>query len=78
MFNKTKIAFAAALILGIAPAALAGSKRDGFNPVYHPNSFGKAYGSVAQKQTNGAPRLQIHEPTYMYIQSEGYRNSIGR
>jgi hypothetical protein len=55
MFTKTKIAFAAALILGAASAALAeGSDRgeygyggfvircslDGVNPVYHPGIFG--------------------------------------
>ncbi len=110
MFIKTKIAVAAALIIGTASAALAGSERglggyvlpgstDGVNPVYHPGIFGNAYGFVAPKQTNRAPRQQnhkrqapaaayqsfgfargsawAHEPTYMLIQSEGYKNSLG-
>jgi hypothetical protein len=54
MLTKTKIALAAALIVGTASAALAGSDRydatgygyvlpgslDGVNPVYHPRIFG--------------------------------------
>ena len=53
MLSKTKIAFAIALILGAASAALAGSENtenrggfvipcslDGVNPVYHPRIFG--------------------------------------
>lgn len=53
MLSKTKLAFVAALILGTASAALAGSEntedRGGFvmpcslvgvNPVYHPRIFG--------------------------------------
>jgi hypothetical protein len=52
MLTKTKIAFAAALILGTASAALAGSENtedrggfviagsmDGVNPVFHPDYF---------------------------------------
>jgi hypothetical protein len=62
MSVQTKIALAAALFLGMAPAALAkgranpgGSVRpyslDGVNPVYHPQIFGnaaaaRAYGFV--------------------------------
>jgi hypothetical protein len=55
MFTNTKIAVAAALILGTASAALAGSdnteERGGYvvpgslvgvNPVYHPDIFGNA------------------------------------
>jgi hypothetical protein len=55
MFTKTKIAFAAALILGTASAALAGDSGEnnqggfvmpgstvGVNPAYHPELFGKA------------------------------------
>jgi hypothetical protein len=55
MLSKTKVALAAALILGTASAALAGSDRDtedggfvmpgslvGVNPVYHPDIFGNA------------------------------------
>ena len=54
MWTKTKIAFAAAIILGTASAALAGDSgennqggfvipgsMDGVNPVYHPGWFGK-------------------------------------
>jgi hypothetical protein len=53
MLTKTAIAFATALILGTASAALAGSENtedrggfvipcslDGVNPVYHPRIFG--------------------------------------
>jgi hypothetical protein len=52
MLTKTKIAFAAALILGTASAALAGGpgddsggfvvpgSMDGVNPAYHPGIFG--------------------------------------
>jgi hypothetical protein len=53
MSTKTRIAFAAALILGTASAALAGQddrndrggfvipcSLDGVNPVYHPRIFG--------------------------------------
>jgi hypothetical protein len=53
MLTRTKIAFAAALILGTASAALAGQddrndrggfvmpgSLDGVNPVYHPGIFG--------------------------------------
>jgi hypothetical protein len=53
MSSKAKIALAAALILGFASAALAGSDRDtedggfvmpgslvGVNPAYHPDIFG--------------------------------------
>jgi hypothetical protein len=55
MFTNTKIALAAALILGTASAALAGSENTeerggyvmpgslvGVNPVYHPDIFGNA------------------------------------
>jgi hypothetical protein len=55
MSNKTKIALAAALILGTASAALAGNdndeekggyvlpgSRDGVNPALHPDIFGTA------------------------------------
>ena len=55
MFTKTKIAFAAALILGTASAALAGDSGEnnqggfvmpgstvGVNPAYHPEIFGNA------------------------------------
>jgi hypothetical protein len=57
VFTKTKIAFAAALILGTASTALAGGSDhdqndlggyviacslDGVNPVYHPDIFGNA------------------------------------
>jgi hypothetical protein len=55
MFTNTKIALAAALILGAASAALAGSENTeerggyvmpgslvGVNPVYHPDIFGNA------------------------------------
>jgi hypothetical protein len=58
MSNKTKIALAAALILGTASAALAGNDNDeekggyvlpgstsGVNPAYHPDIFGPT-GSV--------------------------------
>jgi hypothetical protein len=53
MLTKTKIVFAAALVLGAASAALAGSENTeerggyvmpgslvGVNPVYHPDIFG--------------------------------------
>jgi hypothetical protein len=55
MFTKSKIAFAAALILGTASAALANDSGEnnqggfvmpgstaGVNPAYHPEFFGKA------------------------------------
>jgi hypothetical protein len=57
MFTKTKIAFAAVLILGTAATALAGGSDrddddgggfvipcslDGVNPVFHPDIFGNA------------------------------------
>ena len=55
MFTNTKIALAAALILGTASAAMAGSENTeerggyvvpgslvGVNPVYHPDIFGNA------------------------------------
>jgi hypothetical protein len=55
MFTKTKIAFAAALILGTASAALANDSGEnnqggfampgstaGVNPAYHPELFGNA------------------------------------
>jgi hypothetical protein len=67
MFTSTKIAFAAALILGTASAALAGNEnsdeRGGFavpgstvgvNAVYHRDLFdqaGKAYGSANLSQS---------------------------
>ena len=62
MFTNTKIALAAALILGSASATLANDRdgedsgfvnwpsMDGVNPVYHPDFFGKAgkaYGYTA-------------------------------
>jgi hypothetical protein len=55
MWTKTKVAFAAALILGAASAAMAGQddrndrggfvipgSMDGVNPVYHPGYFANA------------------------------------
>jgi hypothetical protein len=59
MLTKTKIALAAALILGTASAALANERdddrggyvvpggRDGVNPVYHPGIFGNAAAAKA-------------------------------
>jgi hypothetical protein len=62
MFINTKIAFAVALIVGTASAALAGDQTDerggfampgsmdGVNPVHHSDIFGdagRAYGDVA-------------------------------
>jgi hypothetical protein len=65
MLNKSKIALAAALILGTASAALAGQSDerggyvmpgslDGVNPVYHPGIFGnpavaKSYGFIQSR-----------------------------
>jgi hypothetical protein len=71
MFTSTKIAFAAALILGAASAALAGNEnsdeRGGFgtvgvNAVYHHDLFGnvdqagKAYGSANLSQSQKRAR----------------------
>ncbi len=59
MLTKTKMALAAALILGTASAALAENDRDegggfmiqgsmdGVNPVYHPDIFGNAGSAYA-------------------------------
>ena len=61
MWTKTKIAFAAALILGTASAAMASERDiaggfvnlpsvDGVNPVFHPGYFPKAaYAANARK-----------------------------
>ena len=69
MFTKTKIAFAAALILSTASATLAGqddrNDRGGFvipcslvgvNPVHHPEIFGNAAAAQSYGFVQGADR----------------------
>lgn len=74
MFTYTKIALAAALILGSASATFANDRdgddsgfvnwpsMDGVNPVYHPDFFGKAgnaYGyAVSPTQQEGRSQSQ--------------------
>jgi len=78
MFTNTKIALAAALILGSGVAALAGDQTeerggyvlpgsmDGVNPAHHPDIFGNggnAFGSVA-KPTIQQDRSLSRKPAY--------------
>ena len=72
MFTKTQIALAIVLgVLGTASSALAGSDREdedkggyvvsgslsGVNPVYHPELFGNAYGSVTSPNHHKGKKL---------------------
>ena len=72
MFTKTQIALAIVLgVLGTASSALAGSDREeddkggyvvpgslsGVNPVYHPELFRNAYGSVTSPNHHKGKKL---------------------
>jgi hypothetical protein len=72
MFTKTQFALAIVLgVLGTASSALAGSERDdtdrggyvvagsltGVNPVYHPELFSNAYGSVTSPNQHKGKKL---------------------
>jgi hypothetical protein len=73
MLTKSKIAISLALILGTASAAVAASK----HTVHRHVSFGSArdagrtYGSFPR---DAGP---THEPSYMGIQDQDWRNQIG-
>ena len=75
MLTKTKIALAAALMLGAGSVALAGDQTDerggfvipgsmdGVNPVYHPEIFGNANAQVT-KRTLQQDRSDWGKPAY--------------
>lgn len=79
MFSKTKIALAAALIVGSGVAALANDQTeegsgfvlpgsmDGVNPVYHPDIFGSGGKApdLATKPTVQQDRSQSGKPAYI-------------
>ena len=75
MLTRSKIALSLALVLGTASAAAAATK----HPAHDQRTAVERQAPAAAYQSFGSARGNgpVQEPTYMYIQDEGYRNSLG-
>ena len=75
MMTRSKIALSIALVLGTVSAAAAATK----HPAHHQRTVVERQVPAAAYQSFGFARgsARAHEPTYMYVQDEGYKNSLG-
>lgn len=80
MLTKTKIAIAAALVLGVASAAQAGSKDDAESSGgFHIGPMGQFFGAPSARTTS--PRWRLYERrtgTNAYAFAPGYRHRLPR